>query len=428
MFMHKPRRLLPLFVLFFIAWPAAPIRAQQISYHRVEQATVEERFKGSPSDNLGRQKKLHQLFESAGCTGATLTEAEVEGSTLPNVVCKLAGESDSVIVVGAHYDKVTAGMGVVDNWSGAALLASLFESLGDGPRRHTFLFIGFTDEEKGLVGSGQFLEQTTAEQRSRIRAMINLDSLGLSPTKVWLSRADKGLAAALNNVAHSMKLPLAAVNVEQVGTSDSEPFAQRKIPSLTIHSVTQETFPVLHSEQDRLSAIRMDDYYATYRLVAAYLSYLDQKAGGGRERRSSRPKNRAHIPTLAPHPKVCWLTAQDSHVVHSPHAGRATIRVAIDDHYRRLGSAYRKCGGLLGFVQVEDGRPTNQDDRLREHGDCHSGGWGGQKAPYLDQCHKRRYRENYTDELGGGLLLVTMESMDTQAFKDLGGSGNRPPL
>ncbi|MDP9262893.1 MAG: M28 family metallopeptidase [Acidobacteriota bacterium] len=281
--MLKPRRRLPLLVLFFIAWPAAPARAQKISYHRVEQSAVEERLKGSPSDNLGRQKKLHELFEAAGCKGEALSEVEVEGSALPNVICKLPGESNSVIIVGAHYDKVTAGQGVVDNWSGAALLASLFESLKDEPRRHTFLFIGFTDEEKGLVGSAQFLEQTTAEQRSRIRAMVNLDSLGLSPTKVWLSHADKGLAAGLNNVAASMKLPLAGVNVEQVASADSESFAKRRIPSLTIHSVTQETYPILHSSQDTLAAIHMDDYYDTYRLAAAYLSYLDQKLAAGKE-------------------------------------------------------------------------------------------------------------------------------------------------
>lgn len=281
--MNIPRRFALLTLLFFIAFLAAPAQGQQISYHRVEQAAVEERLKGSPSDNPGRQKKLRQLFEAAGCKGEALTDVEVEGSTLPNVVCRMPGQHDSVIVVGAHYDKVGTGNGVVDNWSGAAMLVSLFESLQTEPRRHIFLFVGFTDEEKGLVGSEKFVEQLSPWQRSRIRAMVNLDSLGLSPTKVWLSKADKGLAQALNNVAHSMKLPLAAVNAEQVGRADAEPFAAYNIPSLTIHSVTQETFPILHSEKDRLAAIRMDDYYATYRLVAAYLSYLDQKLAAGKE-------------------------------------------------------------------------------------------------------------------------------------------------
>ncbi|MGH9493301.1 MAG: M28 family metallopeptidase [Terriglobales bacterium] len=270
-------------LLLFIAWTALPALAQQISYYRVEQSAVEERLKSSTAKNSERQAKLHQLFEEAGCKGEALRHAEVKGSRTPNVVCKLPGASNTVIVVGAHYDKVEAGKGVVDNWSGASLLPSLFESLENEPRRHTFVFVGFADEEKGLVGSEQFVQQLTPEERSRIRAMVNLDSLGLSSTKVWLSHADKGLAAALNNVAHSMKLPLAGVNVEQVGSSDSESFAKRSIPSLTIHSVTQETFPILHSSQDTLAAIHLDDYYATYRLVAAYLSYLDQKLAADKE-------------------------------------------------------------------------------------------------------------------------------------------------
>lgn len=286
--MQTSRRFTRYSLLFFFAFLnsaflSAPALGQQISYHRVEQAAVEERLKGSPSDNPSRQKRLRQLFEEAGCKGEALTDLDVEASTLPNVVCKMPGQYDSVIVVGAHYDKVGAGNGVVDNWSGAALLVSLYQSLQAEPRRHVFLFVGFTDEEKGLVGSEDFVKQLSPWQRSRIRAMVNLDSLGLSPTKVWLSQADKGLAQALNNVAHSMKLPLAAVNAEQVGRADSEPFARNNIPSLTIHSVTQETLRVLHSEQDRLSAIHLDEYYDTYRLVAAYLSYLDQKLAAGKE-------------------------------------------------------------------------------------------------------------------------------------------------
>jgi len=270
-------------VLFFIAWPARPAGAQQISYHRVEQAAVEDRLKGSPSDNPGRQKKLRQLFEAAGCKGEALMDVAAENATLPNVVCKMPGQTDSVIVVGAHFDRSGNGSGVVDNWTGAALLPSLFESLSQEPRRHIFLFIGFTDGEKDRAGSKEFLKQLTPWQRSRIQAMINLDVLGLSPAKVWLSRADKGLAASLNNVAHSMKVPLTAVNADQMGPSDSDSFAKYKIPGLTLHSVTQETFPILHTEQERLTAIHMDEYYDSYRLVAAYLSYLDQQLAAAKE-------------------------------------------------------------------------------------------------------------------------------------------------
>jgi len=131
------------------------------------------------------------------------------------------------------------------------------------------------DEEKGLVGSEFYVSTLTHDQQSKIRAMVNLDSLGLAPTAIWLNRADSRLALALKTVADSLKLPLLATNVDQVGSTDSVSFSQRKIPSITVHSVTQKTWPILHSPNDKLSAIDPDAYFSTYRVVAAYLVYLD---------------------------------------------------------------------------------------------------------------------------------------------------------
>lgn len=91
----------------------------------------------------------------------------------------------------------------------------------------------------------------------------------------WRSaRGNKRLAAAFANVTKSLGMPLLAVNVEQVARDDSLSFRDRKIPVISIHSVTQETFPILHSVRDQAAAIRMDDYYATYRLITAYLAFL----------------------------------------------------------------------------------------------------------------------------------------------------------
>jgi Zn-dependent M28 family amino/carboxypeptidase len=197
---------------------------------------------------------------------------------LPNVVCKLRGSSDRVIIVGAHFDHVADGDGVVDNWSGASLLPSLYEAIKDVPREHTFLFIGFTDEEKGEIGSRFYAQQMTKEQVSTTDAMVNLDTLGLAPTEVWKSHSDKLLVRALAYMAGLMKAPISGADVDQIGSSDSVQFSARKIPSITIHSLTQKTWDarILHTSKDKLSEIRMDDYYQTYRLLAAYLAYLDQ--------------------------------------------------------------------------------------------------------------------------------------------------------
>jgi hypothetical protein len=91
------------------------------------------------------QLKLRSLFVEAGCQDHL--DEKVRGSKLPNVVCTLAGDTEQTIVVGAHYDKVKREHGAVDNWSGAALMASLYEALSKRPRTDTFRFVGFSDEE-----------------------------------------------------------------------------------------------------------------------------------------------------------------------------------------------------------------------------------------------------------------------------------------
>lgn len=59
---------------------------------------------------------------------------------------------------------------------------------------------------------------------------------------------------------------------------DSAPFSERNIPSITINSLTKEAMDAqtVKSPKDKISALRFDDYYQTYKLVAAYLVLLDQ--------------------------------------------------------------------------------------------------------------------------------------------------------
>jgi Zn-dependent M28 family amino/carboxypeptidase len=250
--------------------------AEGIRYRALPTSVIAKRIGLARGSNSEREHTLSDLFTEAGCPADQLTEQPVKRSKAPNLICTMPGTLDSAIITGAHFDFVEAGAGVVDNWSGASLLPSLYESLKSEPRRHTFRFIAFTDEEKGLVGSAYYVSHLGKEERSKIHAMINLDSLGTGPTKLETDRGDRQLENALAAVALSLKLPLNVVNVHQVGMSDSDSFQDRKLPSINIHSITNETFRILHSSRDRLEAIHMDDYYESYRLIAAYLAYLDQ--------------------------------------------------------------------------------------------------------------------------------------------------------
>lgn len=256
------------------------VAADTFRVSRVSREGVESRLREYGGKNAERAATLKRMFVDAGC-GEFASEQAVRGSKVPNIICVLPGTSSRFIIVGAHFDRVSLGDGVVDNWSGASLLPSLYEALKIDQRQHTFIFIGFTDEEMGLVGSRFYARKMTAEQVAATDAMVNMDVIGLAPTNVWLSRSDRSLAEALAGVANYLKMPISAVNFERVGSTDSEAFRSRKIPRITIHSMTQKShdLDILHTRRDKISALNLDDHYNTYHLVAVYLAFLDGYLG-----------------------------------------------------------------------------------------------------------------------------------------------------
>lgn len=255
------------------ATPAAP--HQGATYTLLGRDVIESRLRSAPRKNDDREAALDALFVQAGCRDSNLSEETVKHERFPNLICRMPGSLDSTIIVGAHFDKVTRGGGVVDNWSGASLLPSLFESLRDRPRKHTFILIGFTSEEEGLVGSRYYVSQMTPDEVARTRAMVNIDTLALGPTNIWLTHSDRRLASLFYGVAQSLKLPVAVVNADQIANDDSASFMRRKIPTLMIHSITNRSLHVLHSADDNVSAVKFGDYYDSYRLIAAYLAWID---------------------------------------------------------------------------------------------------------------------------------------------------------
>ncbi len=264
-------------ILGFLLSFAASVYSQSSQYPQLQPQVIKDRLQQYAGTDPVREATLKKLFQEAGCNGERLKEQPVRSSNAPNVSCTLAGTGEDVIVVGAHFDHVDAGNGVVDNWSGASLLPSLYESLRSTPRRHTFVFISFTGEEKGFVGSRSYVAGLSKEEIARIRAMIDIDTLGLGPTEIWVNNSDSELVQALFALASTMKLPLREMNVDGIGDSDGHSFKSRHVPIITLHSVTTETLKILHTPRDNFSAIKFDDYYNSYRLIAAYLAILDSK-------------------------------------------------------------------------------------------------------------------------------------------------------
>ena len=250
----------------------------QVRIEFVKPETVQARLDLYKGNDKARESALFKAFADAGCPAANLSEQPVSNLKEPNVICALPGESAEEIIIGAHFDHVSEGSGVVDNWSGASLLPSLFQGLLATKHKHTFVFIGFTGEESGLIGSSFYVSHLPKSNVRQIALMITIDSIGLGPTKVWVSRSDEHAVAILNATAQALKLPLAGVNVDGFGESDEEPFIRWGVKTITIHSVTDENRRVLHSRLDAPTAISFHDYYDTYRLLAGYLVILDRQS------------------------------------------------------------------------------------------------------------------------------------------------------
>jgi Zn-dependent M28 family amino/carboxypeptidase len=96
---------------------------------------------------------------------------------------------DEVVVIGAHWDHHGIGRpvngdsimnGALDNAAGVAAMlavADAFVRTGVRPRR-SLLFVGFTAEEKGLLGSQAFAEQPPVPIRN-VAAILNVDGMNL---------------------------------------------------------------------------------------------------------------------------------------------------------------------------------------------------------------------------------------------------------
>ena len=243
---------------------------QKVQFVPEDKGEILQRFKEMPLSDGERAAIIKALFIQEGCNGSLLHEQPVEGSDVPNITCLLRGEGEETIIVGAHYDRTSSGGRRIDNWSGASLLPAIYHSLHSRKRRHNFLFVAFADKGDELTGARCFAGNLSASQLQSAEAMVNLDVLGLSPTKVSSSNSDKDLVHDLVVMEYALKLPASQIDMDTAGSTDSEPFASKQIPHITIHSLTQQNLAA-----GSATAFQPNNYYNTYRLVCGYLAYLD---------------------------------------------------------------------------------------------------------------------------------------------------------
>jgi hypothetical protein len=160
-------------------------------------AYIARRFEEAGLEPGGTQGWFQPFQISPTAPGAAHTE--LGGEAVKNVIGILPGRgplAGQVVVVGAHYDHLGLGtrgyigfaldtaIGVVhngadDNASGTAALIEAARLIVDRrPREHrTFVFIAFTAEELGTIGSQYYIAHPVRPNDSTY-AMLNFDMVG----------------------------------------------------------------------------------------------------------------------------------------------------------------------------------------------------------------------------------------------------------
>ncbi|GAC1515589.1 MAG: M20/M25/M40 family metallo-hydrolase [Gemmatimonadaceae bacterium] len=188
-----------------------------------------------------------------------------------NVVALLPGRDPVLrgeyVVIGAHFDHLgrsrthaldpEAGAvirhGADDNASGTAAVLELARLFARHPPRRSLLFVNFSAEEIGLLGSAYFVAHAPVPVDS-IDAMLNFDMVGrLREDRLRVYGV--GSAAELAGIVRRANIepPLAITGIDAgLGPSDHASFYLKRVPVL--HFFT-DVHPDYHTARDRADRV-----------------------------------------------------------------------------------------------------------------------------------------------------------------------------
>lgn len=152
-----------------------------------------------------------------------------------NVAVRILGKEypEEIVTVTAHYDSVPEGPGAYDNMSGGAIVMEAFRYFAEHRPARTMEFIWFGSEEKGLVGSRNYVKSHEAEMKNHV-FNLNVDLAGqLLGGNVLGVTADPSVCTELKALMEENRLGVTIKN--QVWASDSNTFAWKGVPALTLN-------------------------------------------------------------------------------------------------------------------------------------------------------------------------------------------------
>lgn len=189
-----------------------------------------------------------------------------------NVVAMLAGTDPALrnqyVVIGAHFDHLgrsTEGAldpqagavirnGADDNASGTAAVLELARLFRASPTRRSLLFVNFSAEEEGLLGSSYFVEHSPIALDS-IDAMVNFDMVGrLKNRRLIVYGVATGTEfPAMLDSANAGRVEIHGQG-DGFGPSDQSSFYGKDIPVLHFFTDLHEDYHRATDDVDKINA------------------------------------------------------------------------------------------------------------------------------------------------------------------------------
>lgn len=184
---------------------------------------------------------------------------------LPGSDPKLAKE---YVVIGAHYDHVGLNEegdiwnGADDNGSGTVSMLAVLDAIAALPAdqrpKRSLIFVAFSGEELGLIGSYQFLAGGYVDPADVV-GMVNLDMVGRaaeSSVSVVGTQSAEGLGDLVRAAGESAGLKLRFDREEFFDRSDQVGFYYAGIPIVFFNTDEHDDY---HTPRDTADLVRYDD-------------------------------------------------------------------------------------------------------------------------------------------------------------------------
>ncbi len=204
---------------------------------------------------------------------------------LNNVLGILPGKSkaDEFVIFSAHYDHIgiinpigqdSIANGADDNASGVTAmieLAKYYAKKGDNER--TLLFVSFTAEEIGFIGSEHFAKHINPKQ---VIAMFNIEMVGkvskFGKNTAYMTGyqySDLGKIMQRNLEGTAYKIHPDPYPLQQLFfRSDNKPLAQQGVPAHTISSVQINKDKTYHTVKDEVHLLSPENIIAVIKAIA----------------------------------------------------------------------------------------------------------------------------------------------------------------